>query len=236
MTHGGGRGYPFTSSASRAETRGWLRTPALPSRSLASGAPSATSSRVDDLTFEVPRGTVTVLLGPERRGQDHRRAPRHRRAAPRRGRGAHARPRSRRRRRGHRGAPPLRRGAGPARALRPPVGHRQPRGTPPRSSRSTPRHMDERIAEAARPLRHRRRARPEGRRLLDRHAGAARAGRAPSCTNPTCCCSTSRPRASTPSRPARCSASSTRWPKTARPSSCARTCCSRPRGSPTRWS
>ena len=70
--------------------------------------------------------------------------------------------------------------------------------------------VDARIAEAAARFGIEDAARRPGRRLLDRHEDPARARPAACCTSPSCCSTTSRPRASTPSRRTPCSSSSAR--------------------------
>ena len=147
------------------------RRPARRRRSKTFGANRA----LDDLRPVGARAAqITVLLGPERRRQDHRDPHDHRRLRPRRGHRAHVRARPGRRRRG--GPPPLRRGVGQAGALRPPRRACDNLALLRRALRPRPADVDDRIARGGRPLRHRRGPRPAGRRLLDRHEDPAGPG------------------------------------------------------------
>ena len=100
---------------------------------------------------------------------------------------------------------PLRRRVGQAGALRPPVRARQPPllGRAYGLGRGTA--VDARIARGRRPLRDRGRPRRPGGRLLHRHEDPAGPGPRACCTDPSSCSTTSRRRASTPSRRTPCS-------------------------------
>ena len=165
---------------------------------------------VDGLDLEIPTGSVTVLLGPNGAGKT---------TVVRLLTGALApdsgdisvfgidpeRPGRRR------GPPPLRRRARPPRALRPAQRLRQPplRRRAVRRRRRRP------------PRPHRARRRPgsgsstrstSGWAATRPACGPGSPSPGPCSTSPICCCSTSRPPGSTPSRPGPSSASSTRWP------------------------
>ena len=118
-----------------------------------------------DLDLTAAHGRDHRAARPQRGRQDHRHPGDHRRPHPRRGHGARLRARPGRRRGA--GAPTLRRRVGEARALRPALGSGQPRVRGRAVRAGPPRRRPHRGRRRA--LRHRRGARPEGRRLLDRH-------------------------------------------------------------------